>query len=131
VACAVARASLQLFEEEDTLGSARRLAATLAGLLAERVAPLPGVFEVRSRGVMTGIELRDGATPLDPALRTGRRVILAARRRGVVVRPLGDTVVLNPPLTMTDAEAGTLVCGVAGAIAEVTGDPAWPGDERT
>ena len=131
VACAVARASLQLFEEEDTLGSARRLAATLAGLLAERVAPLPGVFDIRSRGVMTGIELRDGATPLDPALRTGRRVILAARRRGVVVRPLGDTVVLNPPLTMTDAEAGTLVCGVAGAIAEVTGDPAWPGDERT
>jgi adenosylmethionine-8-amino-7-oxononanoate aminotransferase len=124
VACAVARASLQLFEEEDTLGSARRLAAALAGLLAERVAPLPGVFEIRSRGVMTGIELRDGATPLDPALRTGRRVILAARRHGVVVRPLGDTVVLNPPLTMTDAEAGILVSGVAAAIAEVTGGPA-------
>jgi adenosylmethionine-8-amino-7-oxononanoate aminotransferase len=124
VACAVARASLRLFDEEDTLGSARRLAAALAGLLAERVAPLPGVFEIRSRGVMTGIELRDGATPLDPALRTGRRVILAARRHGVVVRPLGDTVVLNPPLTMTDAEAGLLVSGVAAAIAEVTCGPA-------
>ena len=123
VACAVARASLRLFEEEGTLASARRLAATLAGLLAERVAPMPGVFEIRSRGVMTGIELRGGATPLDPALRTGRRVILAARRRGVVVRPLGDVVVLNPPLTMTDAEAEILVAAVAGAIAEVTGGP--------
>jgi adenosylmethionine-8-amino-7-oxononanoate aminotransferase len=51
-------------------------------------------------------------------------VILAARRRGVVVRPLGDTVVLNPPLTMTDAEAGLLVSGVAAAIAEVTCGPA-------
>ncbi len=121
VACAVARASLRLFEEEGTLASARRLAATLAGLLAERVAPMPGVFEIRSRGVMTGIELRGGATPLDPALRTGRRVILAARRRGVVVRPLGDVVVLNPPLTMTDVEAEILVSAVAGAIAEVTG----------
>jgi adenosylmethionine-8-amino-7-oxononanoate aminotransferase len=49
---------------------------------------------------------------------------MAARRRGVIVRPLGDTVVLNPPLTMTDAEAGILVSGVAAAIAEVTGDPA-------
>ena len=123
VACAVARASLRLFEEEDTLRSARRLAAKLAGLLNERVAPLPGVFEIRSRGVMTGIELRDGGTPLDPALRTGQRVILAARRRGVVVRPLDDTVVLNPPLTMTDAEAEILVAAVAGAIAEVTGGP--------
>jgi adenosylmethionine-8-amino-7-oxononanoate aminotransferase len=121
VACAVARASLRLFEEEDTLASARRLAATLAGLLAERVAPMPGVFEIRSRGVMTGIELRSGATPFDPALRTGRRVILAARRRGVVVRPLGDVVVLNPPLTMADVEAEILVSAVAGAIAEVTG----------
>ena len=121
VACAVARASLRLFEEEGTLASARRLAATLAGLLAERVAPMPGVFEIRSRGVMTGIELRGGATPLDPALRTGRRVILAARRRGVVVRPLGGVVVLNPPLTMTDVEAEILVSAVAGAIAEVTG----------
>jgi adenosylmethionine-8-amino-7-oxononanoate aminotransferase len=121
VACAVARASLRLFEEEGTLASARRLAATLAGLLAERVAPMPGVFEIRSRGVMTGIELRGGAAPLDPALRTGRRVILAARRRGVVVRPLGDVVVLNPPLTMTDVEAEILVSAVAGAIAEVTG----------
>jgi adenosylmethionine-8-amino-7-oxononanoate aminotransferase len=50
-------------------------------------------------------------------------VILAARRRGVVVRPLGDTVVLNPPLTMTDAEAEILVSAVTGAIAEVTGGP--------
>ena len=123
VACAVARASLRLFEEEDTLGSARRLAATLAGLLTERVADLPGVFEIRRTGVMTGIELRDGVMPLDPALRTGRRVILAARRRGVVVRPLGDTVVLNPPLTMTDAEAEILVSTVAEAIQEVTRGP--------
>ncbi len=123
VACAVARASLRLFEEEDTLGSARRLAATLGRLLAGRVASLPGVFEIRTSGVMTGIELREGETPLDPALRTGRRVILAARRHGVVVRPLGDTVVLNPPLTMTDAEAEILVSAVGEAIEEVTGGP--------
>jgi len=119
VACAVARASLRLFEEEGTLGSARRLAATLERLLEERVAALPGVFEIRRRGVMTGIELRDGAAPFDPALRVGRAVTLAARRHGVVVRPLGEVVVLNPPLSMSDAEAEVLVDAVAAAITEV------------
>jgi adenosylmethionine-8-amino-7-oxononanoate aminotransferase len=118
VACAVARASLRLFGEEGTLASARRLATTLERLLAERVAPLPGVFEIRHRGVMTGIELRDRGSPFDPGLRMGRRVILTARRRGVVVRPLGDVVVLNPPLTMTDTEAEVLVSAVAESIAE-------------
>jgi adenosylmethionine-8-amino-7-oxononanoate aminotransferase len=120
LACAVARASLRLFAEEATLSSARRLAGTLERLLTEVVAPLPGVFEVRRRGVMTGIELRSGGTAHDPALRVGRRVILAARRRGVVVRPLADTVVLNPPLTMSDAEAEALVTAVAASIDEVT-----------
>ena len=99
VACAVARASLRLFEEEGTLGSARRLAATLERLLEERVAPLPGVFEIRRRGVMTGIELRDGALPFAPALRVGRAGDPRRPRPGVVVRPLGDVVVLNPPLS--------------------------------
>ncbi len=121
VACAVARASLRLFEEEATLASARRLAGTLERLLDERVAGLPAVFEIRRRGVMTGIELRAGGTPFDPALRVGRRTILAARERGVVVRPLADTVVLNPPLVMPDVEAELLVTAVAEAIAEVTG----------
>ena len=119
LACAVARASLRLFEEEATLESARRLAATLGRLLEEQVAPLPGVFEIRRRGVMTGIELRRSGSPMDVALRTGRRVTMAARQRGVVVRPLGDVVVLNPPLTMSDAEAGLLVAAVAESIAEI------------
>jgi adenosylmethionine-8-amino-7-oxononanoate aminotransferase len=119
VACAIARASLRLFEEEGTLGSARRLAATLERLLEERVAALPGVFEIRRRGVLTGIELRDGAAAFDPALRVGRAVTLAARRHGVVVRPLGEVVVLNPPLSMSDAEAEFLVDAVAAAITEV------------
>lgn len=118
LACAVARASLRLFDEEDTLASARRLAATLERLVTERVSGLPGVFEVRRRGVMTGIELRDGDTPFEGARRVGRAVTLAARRRGVVVRPLGDVVVLNPPLVMSDAEADLLVGAVAGAIEE-------------
>lgn len=120
LACAVARESLALFAEEDTLSRARALADRLALLLAPLQA-LPHVAQVRQRGVMVGIELCQGGLdePFDPALRVGRQVILAARRRGVIVRPLGDVVVLNPPLVLSDAEASLLVEAVAESIVEV------------
>jgi adenosylmethionine-8-amino-7-oxononanoate aminotransferase len=120
LACAVARASLALFDEENTLQRARRLADRLAVLLAPLQA-LPGVAQVRQRGVMAGIELCAGAldNPNDPALRVGRRVVLAARSRGVIVRPLGDVVVLNPPLVLSDEDASLLVEAVAESIVEV------------
>ena len=129
LACAVARASLALFEEEGTLERGRALARRLARRL-EEVAALPVVTEVRRSGVMAGIELGGGALdrPFDPALRVGRQVILAARRHGVIVRPLGDVVVLNPPLVMSEADADLLVEAVAEAIVEVTSrTPALPG----
>jgi adenosylmethionine-8-amino-7-oxononanoate aminotransferase len=117
LACAVARASLRLFETEQTLTSARRLAARMAARLRE-VEALAGVREVRQRGVMVGIELCDAdGGELPAARRTGRRVTLEARRRGVVVRPLGDVVVLNPPLVMSDPEADLMVEAVAESIA--------------
>jgi len=119
LACAVARASLQLFDDEHTLDRARRLADRLAVLL-QPLAALPHVAEVRQRGVMVGIELCAGGLdqPFDPALRMGRRAVLAARRRGVIVRPLGDVVVLNPPLVLSDAEASLLVEVVAESVVE-------------
>jgi adenosylmethionine-8-amino-7-oxononanoate aminotransferase len=120
LACAVARASLALFDEEDTLQRARHLADRLAMLLAPLQA-LPGVAQVRQRGVMVGIELGEGGLdqPFDPALRIGRQVVLAARGRGVIVRPLGDVVVLNPPLVLDNADASLLVEAVAESIVEV------------
>jgi len=120
LACAVARESLALFAQEDTLSRARALADRLAALLAPLHA-LPHVAQVRQRGVMAGIELCRGGLdqPFDPALRVGRQVVLAARRRGVVVRPLGDVVVLNPPLSLSDAEASLLVEAVAESVVEV------------
>jgi adenosylmethionine-8-amino-7-oxononanoate aminotransferase len=129
LACAVSRASLALFEEEGTLERARALGRRLGDRLGE-IAGLPGVTEVRRCGVMAGIELGGGALdrPFDPALRVGRQVILAARRRGVIVRPLGDVVVINPPLVMADAEADLLVEAIAESIVEVVSRvPALPG----
>ena len=66
---------------------------------------MPGVAEIRSRGVMVGIDLGEH----DPELRLGHRVTLEARRRGALVRPLSDVVVLMPPLSITEAELNELL----------------------
>jgi adenosylmethionine-8-amino-7-oxononanoate aminotransferase len=51
----------------------------------------------------------------------GHQVTLEARRRGAIIRPLGDVVVLMPPLAIEEAELERLVGITAGAIAEATG----------
>jgi len=111
LACAAALGNLEAFERERTLV---RLQPKLR-LLAERlddVAAMPEVAEVRGRGFMVGIDLGEH----DPALRLGHRVTLEARERGAIVRPLGDTVVLMPPLAISRADLVRLVEITADAI---------------
>lgn len=115
--CAVALRHLELFDEWDVLGNVAARAEQLGTLLAERIEPLAGVGEVRRHGLMTGIEL---APPAD-GLRWGRRVSAACVARGVLIRPLGDVIVLMPILTSTAAEIERIIDVVAAAIAEVTG----------
>jgi adenosylmethionine---8-amino-7-oxononanoate aminotransferase len=114
LACAAAIATLRLFEQERTLERLQGKIALLAELL-EPVAAMPGVAEVRRRGFMTGIELE--GFPVEA--RAGHQVTLAARRRGAIVRPLGDVVVLMPPLAITPSELRRLVTITAEAIDEV------------
>ncbi len=111
LACATALASLDVFDEERTL---LRLQPKIR-LLHERLAAvgeLPEVAEVRGRGFMVGIDLGEH----DPALRMGHRVTLEARERGAIVRPLGDVVVLMPPLAISQADLGRLVAITADSI---------------
>ena len=109
LACAAALASLDVFEEERTLERLQPKIDLLGRLLVP-VAAQPAVAAVRRRGLMTGIELR--SFPLE--LRMGHRVTLEARRRGAIVRPLGDVVVLMPPLSIAEADLTRLV--------EITGE---------
>jgi adenosylmethionine-8-amino-7-oxononanoate aminotransferase len=104
LACAAAIASLEAFEQERTL---ERLQPKLEllGELLEPVAEMSQVAEVRRRGVMTGIDLGEH----DPALRMGHRVTVEARKRGAIVRPLSDVVVLLPPLSISENELRRLV----------------------
>ena len=117
LAAAVALRHLALFEEWDVLANVRARAADLAKGLAERVATHAAVKEIRQHGLMCGIEL----APPAEGLRWGRRVSRACVERGVLIRPLGDVVVVMPPLTVTAGEIERIVAAVAAAISEVTG----------
>jgi adenosylmethionine---8-amino-7-oxononanoate aminotransferase len=116
LACAAALAALDVFEAERTLESLQPKLALLGDLL-EPLADHHAVAEVRRRGLMTGIEL--AGFPLEA--RMGHQVTLEARRRGAIVRPLGDVVVLMPPLAISPADLTRLVAITAEAIDAATG----------
>jgi adenosylmethionine-8-amino-7-oxononanoate aminotransferase len=111
LACAAALASLEVFEEERTLVGLQPKIRLLGDMLAD-VEAMDGVAEVRRCGTMVGIEL----TGHDPAERFGHLVTLEARKRGVIVRPLGDVIVLMPPLVISKADLRRLVAVVAESI---------------
>jgi adenosylmethionine---8-amino-7-oxononanoate aminotransferase len=116
LACAAALATLDALESEHVLERLADKIDLLGTLLAEHVAPLPAVGEIRHRGFMTGIELAGFAYEE----RTGHHVALAARERGAIIRPLGDVVVLMPPLSIADDELRRLVAITGESIAAVT-----------
>jgi adenosylmethionine-8-amino-7-oxononanoate aminotransferase len=117
LAAAVALRHLELLREPAVLDNVRARSGQLRQLLETRVAPLDAVGAVRLRGLMGGVEL---APPSD-GLRWGRQVCAAAVRRGVLLRPLGDVIVVMPPLTITSEEIDRIVDALADAIVEATG----------
>lgn len=116
LACAAGIATLETFERERTLEALVPKIELLERLLAQRIAVLPGVVEVRQRGFMVGIEL----IGRPPGERLGHAVAMAARRRGAVIRPLGDVMVLMPPLTISESDLRRLVAITAASVAETT-----------
>jgi len=115
LAAAVALRHLELFDAWNVLDNVSERSDELRNLLHDRVASNPAVREVRLEGLMGGVEL---APPAD-GLRWGRRVSAAAVQRGVLLRPIGDTVVLMPPLTVTSPEVHRIVNALSDSIDEV------------
>ena len=115
LAAAVALRHLELFDAWDVLANVRERSDELRNLLHDRVASKPAVREVRLEGLMGGVEL----APPAEGLRWGRRVSAAAVQRGVLLRPIGDTVVLMPPLTITSPEIHQIVNALSDSIDDV------------
>jgi adenosylmethionine---8-amino-7-oxononanoate aminotransferase len=121
LACAAALACLDAFEQEQTLARLKPKVALLEELLSE-VAVMAEVTEIRQRGFMVGIDLGEH----DPALRLGHRVTVEARERGAIVRPLGDVVILMPPLSISEEELRELAAIVGESIRTAANDARGP-----
>ena len=116
--CAAALASLDLFASENVMTRVAQRSAQLAELLADTIRPLPSVREIRQKGLMVGIELGAAGKPVPPTEGRGMKVCMAVRRHGVILRPLGDVIVLMPPLCITEEELQLLVSATANAMVE-------------
>jgi adenosylmethionine-8-amino-7-oxononanoate aminotransferase len=122
---AVAMATLDVFEEEDTLAAMRPKIARLESHLA-RLADHPHVGDVRQRGLIGAIELvqdRQTKTPFPWQERRGAAVCQSALADGVWIRPLGDVIVIMPPLAISLGEIDQICEAVQRGIEKTTGTP--------
>jgi adenosylmethionine-8-amino-7-oxononanoate aminotransferase len=122
LACAAARACLEIFREDDVLGRNRRLAE----LMRERTSSLtehPHVAEVRQRGMILAIELvRDRRTrePYPWQERRGLAVYRHGLERGILLRPIGNVIYFMPPYVISEEEIELLVHVAGEGIAKAT-----------
>ena len=109
--CAAAIANLEIFEKEKTLQKLQGKIAFMKKYL-QKFWKLKHVGDIRQCGFMVGIELfadKKTKKPFPYKERIGHRVILEARRLGAILRPLGDVIVLMPPLGITLKELKKLL----------------------
>jgi adenosylmethionine-8-amino-7-oxononanoate aminotransferase len=117
--CAAALASLEIFRGENVLADLQKKIVLLTELLAP-LAQQPHVADVRQCGFIAGIEIaRADGKPYDAALQMGAKVCSAARRHGLLTRPILDTIALMPPYCITDAQLRRAVDALSLAIREV------------
>ena len=117
--CAAALASLAIFREERVLETLR-LKIPLFTQQLDGLRASPHVGEIRQCGFIAGIDVQQASGEFFPADQlTGAKVCLAARRHGLLTRPIRDTVVLMPPYCITDAQLDQAVQAISRSIAEV------------
>jgi adenosylmethionine-8-amino-7-oxononanoate aminotransferase len=120
LACAAGIANLAVFDSDRTLEKLKPKIERLAQRL-EEIATLEHVGDVRRRGFIAGIELvadRPTRRRYPTAIRMGAKVAAATRPRGAIIRPLGDVVVIFPPLCITVQQLDTLMRAVRDSIEE-------------
>jgi adenosylmethionine-8-amino-7-oxononanoate aminotransferase len=118
VACQAALASLALFQKEKVLEALQSKIQFLKKEL-KKFYSFPNVGDIRQKGMMVGIELVKDLkkkTPFSLKDQIGHRVILEARKRGVIIRPLGDVIILMPPLSIAKQELKKLTQVVSESI---------------
>lgn len=135
VCAAVALEALNLYQEYDIVGHVRRVSPRLQDGL-RRLADHPLVGEVRGVGLVAGVELvadKATRTPFAPALGLGQRVQQLAQDHGLILRAMGDTLALAPPLVITRAEIDEVIARFGRALdaaLPVAAELGWSGSSR-
>ena len=122
LACAAAKASLEIFEQENVLEA---LAGKIDALRSELASlrELPGVAEVRQCGFIAGVEVRTDHLQTGAAnTQLGAAICMAARRHGLLTRPIRNVIVLMPPFCITLSQLQQAVQAIGAAITEVCAD---------
>jgi adenosylmethionine-8-amino-7-oxononanoate transaminase len=125
LAAAVAVANLEIFREEGLIDRIQPLIDRLASGLASRFENHRHVADIRQWGLMAGVELVEEKAPrrsYEYSRQVGALVARAARKAGVLMRPLSDVIVFMPPLSITEAEIETLLDAALLGINEVTAE---------
>ncbi|NNC21519.1 adenosylmethionine--8-amino-7-oxononanoate transaminase [Corallococcus exiguus] len=112
---AVAREVLAVYRDEDVLGQVQRKAPRVKAAFERMAATLPGLVRPRAVGMVGAVDLGGGGYFAD----SGWRVYEAARRRGLYLRPMGNTVYIAPALNIPDADLDLLLAGVEDSLREV------------
>jgi adenosylmethionine-8-amino-7-oxononanoate aminotransferase len=121
--CAAALASLNLFQRDKIIEQIQPKIAKLRRRLKDEFLPLSHVSDIRQWGLMVGIELvedKQSRKSYPTERRIGHKVILEARKRNVIIRPLGDIIIMMPPLSIADEELNLLLDVVYDSIRSVT-----------
>jgi adenosylmethionine---8-amino-7-oxononanoate aminotransferase len=122
LACAAALACLDIFEKEKVLEGLRKKIEILNEWLKENL-NLRNVGDVRNAGLMAGVELvrdKNIKEPYDWEEKIGWRVAYHARKNGVFIRPLGNTIVIMPPLSISEQNLRQLLTVIKDSIIEIT-----------
>jgi adenosylmethionine-8-amino-7-oxononanoate aminotransferase len=122
LACAAALACLDIFEREETLKSLLPKIDVLENWLKD-ISDLEHVGDVRNKGLMAGIELvrnKETREPYSWEDKMGWRVALYARDNGVFIRPLGNVIVIMPPLSISIENLEQMLTVLRGAVFSVT-----------
>jgi len=123
LACASAIANIELFKKEETLKRLEKKIKLLKNRLSQ-MREFPHVGDIRQKGFMVGIELvkdKKTRTPYPLEEKIGWRVCYRAREKGLLIRPLGNVIVLMPPLSISEEELKRLIEITTEAIKDMTG----------
>ena len=119
--CAAALANLEIFEQEKTLENLAPKIEIL-GRLLDNLRDIPFVHEIRQRGFVAGIEVRNpDGTEFPWADRTGAKICLTARKHALLTRPILDTIAFMPPLCTSESQLADGIQAIRLAILEVLG----------